>query len=369
MLFLNKNLLLNGYYLFFLAVLILCIVFGITKYGFRSIGEGRYVYWLFFAFVPIAFYYYGGLKDINSFDKLFKTTYYLIVINVLFLFVVELINGGRIFIAAQNDELVGLEDSVRGKRFLGSEDTFHLGVFVLFAFISEYLAPKKKIINIAIIIVITAVIFFTKNRAALGSIAFGLLCFLLVEVKFKKLIQALIVGGAIVTISIILIPNILNEISKPFSSAINITEDETGSWRLLVQAVAIEQGMQSPIIGQGFGGYFDYYIPELNQTYNFPPHSIYVFLFQKTGIVGLLAYIMALIALLVDVSQLKIYTKNNLIAEKYRLLLKAVLIAQIPYGFAFGFSVYLGLYVGLLAVLRKISNTQFLSEKNKAIPA
>ena len=357
LLFLGRPILLNRYFILLLIVLFLNILYGMTKFGFRSIGEARYIYWLFFAFIPIFFYHSGSFKTIESFDMFFKFTYKIIVINILFLFVLELINGGRIFIAAQNDELNGLEDSVRGKRYLGSEDTFHLGVFAVYLFINEYLSLKKNWKNILIASLITLIIFFTKNRAALGSIMFGLICVLLVEAKIKTLLKIGFSIAGIFIFGLVFFPNVVNDLLTPFYSAINIKEDETGNWRLLVQAVAIEKGLQSPVIGQGFGGYFDYYVPEMNQTFNFPPHSIYVLLFQKCGIIGLSAYVMALIAIIRDVILLKKFSINTPLAEKYRQVLFVLFLAQIPYGFAYGFSIYVGLYIGLLAVLRKIITT------------
>lgn len=358
---------LNHYFLFFLGYLIFEVFYGMTSYGFRAIGETRYVNWLFFAFVPVYLYYYEGLNTLEEFDKLFKTAYTIIVYTVLFLLVVEIINGGRFFIASQNEDFEGLEDSVRGRRYLGSEETFNLGVFAMYLFIGQYLAIKKDWKQITAGIFLVGVMVFTQNRAALGSIILGAIVVFAFE---KKLILMLKIIGIVALVLIVgnfLLPQVIEIILHPFISAINIQDDETGNWRLLVQAVAIQQGMQTPILGQGWGGYFEYYVEELHQTYLYPPHSMYVLLFQKCGLVGVLSYITALGSIIADATRITKITGNNPLAEKYRLLLKVLFIAQIPYGFAYGFTVYFGFYIGMFVILKIILETSINTEHAIAI--
>jgi hypothetical protein len=111
---------LNRFFLFFLLILFASIFHGIFRYGFSAIGEGRYVYWLWMFAVPLYFYNKGELQTLRDFDKLFKLTFCLVVLNVLFLLVVEIINGGRFFLAPSNQEFARLEDT-RGVRYYQKE--------------------------------------------------------------------------------------------------------------------------------------------------------------------------------------------------------------------------------------------------------
>jgi O-antigen ligase len=176
------------------------------------------------------------------------------------------------------------------------------------------------------------------------------------KIIFRLALGTLLLLG----LSFLLFPSFTESVIAPIQGAFNITEDETGSWRLLVQAVAIEQGMETPVFGQGFGGYFEYYIEAIGEVMNYPPHSMYVYLFQKTGLIGLLAYIVALFALIRECSVLRKHTVRNQTSEKYRMLLKVVLVSEIFYGFAYNISLYAGFFIGMLVILKKISATRQL---------
>ncbi|HSF44685.1 MAG TPA: hypothetical protein VLA58_01700 [Chitinophagaceae bacterium] len=92
------------WYLGLIAILFLSIGFGITKFGFSALGEGRYIYWLLFFAVPVYLYSRGEVTSFRSFEKMFKLSWLLVTINVLMLLCVELFYGGRFFIAAANQE-------------------------------------------------------------------------------------------------------------------------------------------------------------------------------------------------------------------------------------------------------------------------
>jgi O-antigen ligase len=341
--------------------LLFSIFYGITKYGFRAIGEGRYIYWIFFFSVPVYFYLSGRLKTFRDFDKFFKITYLVAVASILFLLVIEILNGGRFFLTAENQEFAQLEDA-RGIRYLGSEETFHLGVAVVFLLIGQLMTKKKNKLLMFSILILTGIIIFTKNRTALISLFLSFLFVFISEGKAKLVLRLLFSFVALFFLFFLFFPSLANGVIAPLTSIFNISEDETGNWRLLVQAVAIEQGLKTPILGQGFGGYFEYYIEILNQTFEFPPHSIYVYLFQKSGFVGLIIYIAALISLIKESSRLKKITKSNVTLERYRIFFKVLFVAQIPYGFAYNFTTYFGLYVGMFIVLKYLIRKK-LSEK------
>ncbi|HLO80515.1 MAG TPA: O-antigen ligase family protein [Chitinophagaceae bacterium] len=353
----------SKWWLGFIAVLFLSIGYGITKFGFSALGEGRYFYWLLFFSVPVYFYYSGQIRGFRDFEKMFSLSWLLVTVNVLVLLVIELMYGGRFFIAAANQENLKLEDD-RGIRYLGSEETFHLGAAVILLIFLQNREKKKTLWRPMLILLLTAIILFTKNRAAFLSLAIALVIVFIQQGKFKQILKLSALGAGLLMLTFILFPALVQPVITPIQSAFDITADETGSWRLMIQAIAIEQGLQSPVFGQGFGGYFEYYIEALNETINYPPHSIYIHLFQKTGLIGVMAYVAAIFSLIRQNSLLKNYSGLIDAAEPYRLCLRVVLIAQVFYGFAYNFSVYLGLYIGLQIVLLKI-----LKNKQAALAA
>ncbi|MCK8114080.1 O-antigen ligase family protein [Anaerosoma tenue] len=67
----------------------------------------------------------------------------------------------------------------------------------------------------------------------------------------------------------------------------NPTEDPTSYWRLSVWRAYLQPFLQDPLFGQGFGGYWDVYVPELGARVITSPHSVYVQTLVKVGLVGL----------------------------------------------------------------------------------
>lgn len=64
-------------------------------------------------------------------------------------------------------------------------------------------------------------------------------------------------------------------------------DDGTAAWRLWVWKANLETLRDNPILGHGFGGYWNAYVPELGGIVEVAPHNLYVQTAVKTGIVGL----------------------------------------------------------------------------------
>lgn len=338
-------------YLIFLSWLLCAVIYGLGSYGYRAIGETRYIWTLFAFFTPLYFFISGKINRIEKFEKIFKTTLLLTCISVLILFVVEIINGGRFFIADANKELLKIED-FRGVRYLGSEETFILSAYVIFM-LSKIIANKQSSAKeFIIILILTMIVLFTKNRAAPASICIALFIVLLLEGRIKYVIKGTAVVMLAVALLIFIIPGISDNLLKAFSGVINIEEDSTGYWRYVVQLSAMLQGMETPIFGQGFGGYFQFYVPELDKVIEYPPHNMYIFLFLKSGVIGVILCLVMLFSIIRASIKMKKETKLNPELEKYRLFFSIIFIAQIPYMMAYGFSLYFGLFVGFFHVFR-----------------
>ena len=63
--------------------------------------------------------------------------------------------------------------------------------------------------------------------------------------------------------------------------------DRTSAWRAYVWRAQLVASWRTPLVGQGLGGYWSVYVPELNGTVTASPHSMYVQTLVKLGAVGL----------------------------------------------------------------------------------
>jgi O-antigen ligase len=340
-------------YLIFLSWMLFAIIYGLGSYGYRAIGESRYIWVIYAFFIPLYFFIAGKINTLEKFERIFKTTLLLACISALILFVIEIINGGRFFIAIANEGISKLED-FRGIRYLGSEETFALSTYVILV-LSKIIANKQSNVKeFIIILAITMIVLFTKNRAAPVSICIALFIVLLFEGRFKYIIRGTAIIMLGVALLIFIIPGISDNLLKAFSGVGDIEDDPTGYWRYVVQSSAILQGMETPIFGQGFGGYFQFYVPELNKIIEYPPHNMFIYIFLKSGVIGVILCLVMLFSIIRASLKMKKKIKLNPELEKYRLFFSVIFIAQIPYMMAYSFTLFFGLFVGFFHVFRML---------------
>jgi len=343
----------NKIYLYFIFILVISLFYGITKFGMRALGEGRYIYGAFSYFVPISLFWASEYKTYELI-KFLKKIIYLSAISSLLLFIIEVINGGRFFFTEANSELIGIAD-FRGTRYLGSEETYNIMLLAIFFFISNIYYKNKKYTQILASIILFVIVIFTKNRTA--SIALGAGLFFTIAITDRKIIFTYFLGLllAVYTGLSLFSPEILDKISLAFN-VIDIKGDETGSWRYYVQYSAIMQGLKFPIFGEGFGGYFSIYIPEWGKIVELPPHNIFIYLFMKSGLIGVVSSITMLISLISALFKNRHYWFLSNYKDYYLLFL-TILISQFLYGMAYGFSLYFSLFAGFALLINyKLKN-------------
>ena len=132
----------------------------------------------------------------------------------------------------------------------------------------------------------------------------------------------------------------INNILFAFNGVINFRDDSTGSWRYYVQYNAFTQGLEKPVFGEGYGGYFAFYVPEFRTTVELPPHNIFLFLFLKSGLIGVISALLLLTSLSYQAFLIKGKTENNPKYEKYRIIFLVVFISLFFYGMAYGFTMF-----------------------------
>lgn len=347
-------------YFSLLMFFVIRVLTNLHTYSFSAIGEARYVGGLFAVFVPLFLFRKDQKLNTDKIILIFYKTIVIAAIAGVILFIIEMSIGHRFFISSFNINSIEYLEDFRGFRILGSEETYNLSVVVVLIICGAVVNKKIKKIELLIALILLIIILITKNRAAPLALFSITPLFLLIAGKYKN---AFFISLVIVT-SLILIDiyssGTLKQIVLTFSGISNIQSDDTGNWRYLVQLSALEEGLNTPIFGQGFGGYFHFYVPEMNQVITAPPHSSYIYLFLKTGILGIVLYISLIISFVVS-----FYRKRKIIALnkdhlKFALFFIILILSQLVYGLAYQGSEFFGLYFGFGVLFLKSLEDQNL---------
>lgn len=335
-----------------LASVLFAILYGILKFGMSSVGEGRMIYSFFYLGIPFF------LNEVYHFDseKLIRVINNTIIVSGLAAFLmlmIEVMNGGRFFLYSANiDALSGFED-FRGIRYLDADANFSLNLFA-FYFLCIALFKEKKIdlLYLSIFLTLLIIIILIKNRSALASLMLAFALYFILQASLKKLLRvAMILALLIYTLIHILPSSVVNQLAISYQGIFNITEDETGSWRLLVQLVAFDQALQTPWLGQGFGGYYNFYIPELDLSFDYPPHNIFVLLFLKGGIFCVLLSFIALIYLTRKFYRLSIIQNLDKRVKVLFVFFTILCLSQFFYGMVYAFFQFFFLLAGFMLLL------------------
>lgn len=122
--------------------------------------------------------------------------------------------------------------------------------------------------------------------------------FVLVRYGFMRLdrvwawgLGAVLGGAAVGTIVTLSGVNVLEYVSTRASAFLNPAADGTSYWRLVVWKAYLGPWLSNPLFGQGFGAYWDVYVPEFGARTTVFPHSLYVVTLVKLGLAGLIALV------------------------------------------------------------------------------
>ena len=330
-----------------LGWLLVELVIGFGRYGGSALGEFRYVLPLFWFFAPL------GVETLRrtSADIEYATVPMALIrvaaAAALAMLVIEIAHGGRYYFSAANASREGFED-FRGARFLDSYQTFAIAFAAAAALLHARAHRVAGLVPVAGVLFVAAL--WTQNRTALIAVvgALGLLAIL--ERRFG-LIAATSIGAVVVLgLLAILMPSLLERLAASYRSALNPAADDSGTWRLLIQLSAFSQAMQTPWLGQGYGGYFRFELPNGSEVLA-PPHSQFLVLFLKGGVVAVALVSTALLAYSIVLWKSR---RNVYLAPRERLVVELLLLfvlSQWPYGLAYDFVVTLGLMIGCAEML------------------
>ncbi len=342
---------LSKLYLLFLSWLFAGVVIGLFKFGYRSLGESRYVLSFVGFFLPIALVVHGDSNSEARILSLIRTTIIVCGLTAFVMFWVEVIHGGRLFLSPDNQSAFGSMEDFRGTRYLGSAQTFSIMSLAAFLTIQMLVTRTFSARRATFSLLLVAVSVSTKNRAALFSIVAAFTLLLVLRKDFRKFIYiiatVLLAGTAIATF----FPGPFDNVRLAIVSGLSPTEDETGIWRMTLNGAALEQGMETPIVGQGFGGYFHFEVPGMAPIEE-PPHNQFIYLFLKTGSVGAFLCLSLLISFFWQ-SKRGLQSSTSIESEIAFSWLLVFSASQFVYGLVYGFIPLFGLFLGCAATMKR----------------
>jgi len=256
------------------------IVRNLREYGISAPGEFRFEYLILV--LPV----YIGLNFNNSIER-----------KKLFIFLIFISFFVPMLYIPVIGFMKGWSFGGEANRFLNSQ--IYLGM--VYGLTAIIISKKYNFIKIPYsIISIFSVpflffFFIDSHRSAwLAALVILLMLLYLKEIRIRK---AILLIPVIAVISIIVI-SLLNDAGinfiKYFSSRadafINPKADSTSDWRLMMWQAQFAKFLKAPLLGEGFGGYWDVIFSN-GATVFISPHNFYIQTLVKIGFIGLAIYI------------------------------------------------------------------------------
>jgi len=262
--------------LFFLWGL-LSIVRGYPRYGFSAIGESRW-YVLIIIYYFFILFSFQDKKDVTWFLKWIT---FFIPVMIIEHFVLFFFFGGNIGEAGRI-----------AFRFINATETLLVAFLLIFLFLF-YLNRRTRISNwwfYSIFFVLLSIIIVVQTRSVWLATAGGLFAaIILIKKKSVRWLLPIVLTIFLLFIFAPFISQFVGEnISKNLEkSAIFLKspgEDPTAAWRLDAWQQEFQKSKENPIIGEGLGGYSEWF--DGQNWLRVMVHNGYIMVFSKFGIVG-----------------------------------------------------------------------------------
>ena len=250
---------------------------------------------------------------------------------------------------------------------IGPESRFFhasISLGLIYGLIALSLSKKYNLIRINTVFfwfVIISLGFLTiidSHRSVwLASVAAGVTLFWTKEMNYKKMLN----HALIITVSVLIIffltqqviiislkTNLFDFFIERASEIVKIDESYKNnvSWRMVQWKTQMDKFYASPIIGEGFGGYWG--VSGLRGDLGVQPHNLYVQTLVKLGIVGMLFYTIILVKLFFKfINSLKKYKVKGDTDMPILILGIVTLITSHVFYVAYSYEYYSLLFVGL----------------------
>ena len=276
--FLSRNRFFFTLSLLFLLYLLFEIGRNISQHGISAPGEFRFRY-----LIMLLFYYVIVLiDDEQKIKSLFKGLIILSLFIPLLLFPIIGFSKGWQF---------GAEH-----RFFNA--SISLGIIygiTAWLIAIKYRFFKSKLFTFFFIIFSLFLIVIDSHRSVwITLVAMIFFLFYFNEINMVRVLKYFI-PTLLVILTIYILVNaagldFLEYVRERGGEIINPGSNSTAYWRLSLWKAQSEKFLASPLLGDGFGGYWQIFVPEFNRTIDISPHSLYVQTLVKLGMIGFLLY-------------------------------------------------------------------------------
>lgn len=262
----------------YIGWVLICVVRGVPDYKYSAVGEAREFLHPLLYFATI--HYITRAEQIPSMLKWLK---WICVITV----VVWLVAFG----------MAGFLPRTRGGFILLAVTLCTTALAVLLG--RDHIARHRKAAALTLVVLVACVMLSLNRNIVLGML---LAIPFLLWIGRRYFFQAVMLIAITAAIGGFYIGWLTSQFGSEVESLfvekmmalINPSKDPTGNWRLYSYRWEMEKIMSNPfwvLIGQSFGGYYEWYFNMMDEPIRTAPHSVYIQLWSKMGLMGLLLHL------------------------------------------------------------------------------
>jgi len=339
----------------YLGWALICILRGIPTWGHSALGESRFVMWAT-AYFPVVY----SVTDMNEFKRLLRVFLLLVLSYVVY-------HEILVFTVRFEGDLGAM---LRSKELMGAD--LVLLVISIFAFCLALLLTGgvgRYKVPVTLLTVLSGFLVPFGARtgwiAATFSVVF-LILILLRKQGLKVILPFLLLIGILGFIFIQLdLFNVGGVFDPAAEKGLGFVSQEgrmegTTAWRLFGWQMLISETLRgSPVLGAGFGGYYDIFEVELRGV---PPHNDWLVIFSKMGAVGLILFLVVISRFYITGFRF-LNQCNDPVVKSYMQGLLAVFLVGLVGGTFFFFFPFMWLAVGLQTALVNISQTESVRKR------
>jgi O-antigen ligase len=331
-----------------LGWLVVAVVRGLPPFGFKAIGEARSLFPLFTFFLPVIVLVLPEERSVQEISATLQAT----TVALLFGVGVSLCESYLV-----EGKALTTTDEFRGERFLTGNQTFYMLMFVVMI-LMRWLTGLRTATRLTLMVLPLLLCILSKNRAPFVALGFGLAFLLVAERRFRLLVGIGLSVAAGIFALLILFPSLQSDLATAYGGLLDPLDDPTGRWRAGIQLAALEQSLDHPWVGQGFGGYFSFVSDDPNyfMEYVQPPHNQFLLLLLKAGLPALL---LSLVAIVTFVRRSRKLGKRSAEpSDRWMWWFLQVLIgSQLVYGLVYEFFPLFGVFFGFGVMLHNATES------------
>jgi hypothetical protein len=339
--------------------LIVEILLGFTRFGYRALGESRTVVNFFSFVLPYAVLYRKRRSpSAEETLRLLRGTVLCAAAGALLFFFLGPFMGMT-------------TTDFRGEKILGSQQTFYVLVSAVWLLVLRRGRGANRSLTIILAVALVVLGIFSKNRTPLVALGLVYFFYLFFSGRLRSFVGIASISVVMFLLASFIFPKMSEEAIVALQGISDPSTDQDFQWRVLVQDAALEQGLSNFWMGEGFGNYYEFTYPgkygmEVSQA---PPHNQFLMLFLKAGAVGVGLWVVAMTVFCFRLSRGLSGLSRNSLARSGFVLILLIVVSQFLYGMAYDFIPFYGIYCGFGCILLKCSGSGSVESIAEPTPA